>query len=276
MPSGNLPTFTDHPDIVVVGGGMAGVMAAIAAKTPQNRVLIVEPSNVLGGQGTAGGVAGFCGDTERVNAPFAELISRLARHDLIEPYRSNDDRRAYDLEWCAFFLQEMTLERGIDVLLHTRVIGATAVDGKIGELTLSTAGGLSRVTPRFVIDASGACIVPVLTGFAVEHEGANRQLPMSLYFTLWDTKQPVIPVLPPGCPRWTSEDEIPMTSLHRFPTGKVEVKMKVVGFDAADGWGRSADGGLSRTQARHPRPGVGVARHRGARGAADCGRTRVD
>jgi hypothetical protein len=236
----NLPVSIDSPDIVVVGGGMAGVMAAMAAKTPRNRVLILEPSNVLGGQGTAGGVAGFCGDTKRVNAPFAELIARLTRHELIEPYQPNDDRRAYDLEWCAFFLQEMVTGRGIEVLLHTRVIAARADSGTVNELTAATAGGLVTLKPRFVIDASGACVVPLLTGFPVVHEGANRQLPMSLYFTLWDTGRKVTPVLPEGCPRWNNETEIPMTSLHRYSSGKVEVKMKVVGFDAADGASRSA------------------------------------
>jgi hypothetical protein len=62
------------------------------------------------------------------------------------------------------------------------------------------------VQPRFVIDASrAACVVPLLTGFPVEHEGANRQLPMSLYFTLWDTGRKVTPILPDGCPRWRDE-----------------------------------------------------------------------
>jgi hypothetical protein len=235
-------------DVVVVGGGMAGVMAALAAKTPANRVLLVEPSNVLGGQGTAGGVAGFCGDTTRVNHEFAWLVAQLARHGLIEPYRPNEDRRAYDLEWCAFFLQERVASRGVEILLHTRVIGARADAGRVRELTLATAGGVLTVTPRFVIDASGACVVPALTGFPVVHEGANRQLPMSLYFTLWDTGRPVTPILPEGCPQWRHDGEIPMTSLHRFPSGKVEVKMKVVGFDAADGLSRSAAEVFARRQ----------------------------
>lgn len=235
-------------DLVVVGGGMAGVMAALAAKTPKNRVIVVEPSNVLGGQGTVGGVAGFCGDTARVNAPFAELVARLAAHQLIEPYRPNDDRRPYDLEWCAFFLQEMALARGIEVLLHARVVGARAAAGVVQELTVSTAGGSVTLAPQFVIDASGACIVPLLAGFPVVHEGANRQLPMSLYFTMWETGRSVTPILPEGCPRWTNDDEIPMTSLHRFPCGKVEVKMKVVGFDAASGRGRSEAEMFARRQ----------------------------
>jgi hypothetical protein len=58
----------------------------------------------------------------------------------------------------------------------------------------------------------------------------------------------VAPVLPEGCPRWSHDAEIPMTSLHRFPSGKVEVKMKVVGFDAADGFGRSAAEIFARRQ----------------------------
>lgn len=231
-----------------MGGGMAGVMAALAAKTPHNRVLIIEPSNVLGGQGTAGGVAGFCGDTARVNAPFAALVARLTDHNFIAPYRPNDDRRGYDLEWCAFFLQEMVAAQKIDVLLHARVVAAQTNEQRVTELTVSTVGGLLKIGAKFVIDASGACTVACLSGFAVMHEGANRQLPMSLYFTLWDTRRTVRPILPAGCPQWRHDNEIPMTSLHFFPSGKVEVKMKVVGFDAADGFSRSAAEVFARRQ----------------------------
>ena len=116
----------EEVDVVVVGAGMAGLMAAMAAASEKTRVLIIEPSNVLGGQGTVGGVAGFCGDTNRVNRIFRELIDCMAAHDFIGPYNPNDDRRPYELEWCAYFLQEMVLERGIEVLLHSRVIDAAA------------------------------------------------------------------------------------------------------------------------------------------------------
>lgn len=226
-------------DIVVVGAGMAGIMAALSAKEPDNRVLIIEPSNVLGGQGTAGGVAGFCGDSERVNDYFSRLVDRLTENGLITGYDPTADRREYDLEWFAYFLQEIVLEKEIDVLLHSRVINARMSDGKVNHLTLSTAGGILECQCGFVVDASGQCIVATLSGFPVIHEGANKQLPMSLYFTLWDSGKKVDPFLPDGSVIWKNEEEIPMTSLHVFPTGKVEVKMKVVGFDAADGFGRS-------------------------------------
>ena len=226
-------------DLIVVGAGMSGLVAAMAAKAEDLRVLIVEPSNVLGGQGTTGGVAGFCGDTFRVNHIFAELIDRLAAQDLINPYNPNDDRREYELEWCAYYLQEMVLERGIKVLLHSRVIDAVAEDGRITGITVSTAGGIHHYRPRFVIDASGVSVVAAAAGFPVISEGANKHLPMSLYFTLWDSGRKVKPFLPDGLSKWTNDDEIPMTTLHFHENGKVEIKMKVVGFDAADGFGRS-------------------------------------
>jgi len=221
-------------DLLVTGGGMAGTMAALAARKAGRSVLLVEPGNVLGGQGTAGGVAGFCGDTARVNGIFGELVRRLARHDLIAPFEPTADRRPYDLEWCAFFLQEMVAEAGVEVLFHAVVVDAKAAGGRVNEVLVATADGLRTVAARVVVDASGRCIVPLKAGFPVNHLGANEQLPMSLYFTLWDSGKPAKPILPPGAPAWEGDEALPMTSLHHFPSGKMEVKMKVVGFDAAD------------------------------------------
>ena len=222
-------------DTLVLGGGMAGTFAALAAKTPATTVAIVEPANVLGGQGTAGGVAGFCGDSRRVNAPFARLVETLAQHNLIAEYDPLADRRAYDLELCAFFLQEMVAAAGVEILFHARALTAQRAGGHIASVEVACASDRIEFRPGMVVDATGDCALAHAAGFATIHEGANKQLPMSLYFVLWDTGQPVVPFLPPGCPTWDDDEALPMTTLHVFPSGKVEVKMKVVGFDAADG-----------------------------------------
>jgi len=227
-------------DVLIAGAGMTGIFAALGAREGGARVVIVEPHNVLGGQGTAGGVAGFCGDTTRVNRPFAELIARLAARGLIAPYNPLADRRPYDLEHMAFFLQEMLLEAGVEILFHARVYHAEAEEGVIRRVRVALDGGSLEFRPAMVIDATGDCVIPVAAGFPTMHEGPFRQLPMSLYFTLWDTGKTVEPFLPSGCPTWESDDDLPMTSVHSFPTGKLEVKMKVIGFDAADGESLSA------------------------------------
>ena len=223
-------------DTLVAGGGFAGVMAAVGAKKDGCQVALIEPHNVLGGQGTAGGVAGFCGDSARVNRPFSELVSVLSKHNLIAPYNPNADRRPYDLEGCAFFLQELVLKRGIEPSLRAQVIDANVdSDGVIGEVLVVTAGKRILYRPRMVIDATGDCFLAHAAGFETMHEGPNVQLPMSLYFTLWDTGKPVKPFLPENCPTWNNDDELPMTSVHEFPSGKAEVKMKVIGYDSSDG-----------------------------------------
>ena len=228
-------SITRPIDTLVLGGGMAGAFAALAAKTDTNTVAIIEPSNVLGGQGTAGGVAGFCGDSQRVNIPFADLVATLAQHDLIAAYDPLADRRAYDLELCAFFLQEMVAQAGIEIFFHARALDAHNQDGRITCVEVACASDRTEFQPGMVVDATGECAIARAAGFETIHEGANQQLPMSLYFTLWDTGQSVVPFLPPGCPTWDDDEALPMTTLHVFSSGKVEVKMKVIGFDAANG-----------------------------------------
>ncbi len=230
---------TREIDVLVLGGGMAGCFAAMAARRDGASVVLVEPTNALGGQGTAGGVAGFCGDSERVNDLFAELVARLRKSGRIDPYDPNDDRRAYDLEICAFYLQEMVTEKGVEVWLHARAIDAQAANGHVEKVLVSCGASLVEVRPRVVIDATGNATIPDMIGLETLHLGARKQLPMSLYFTLWDTHKPVTPFLPDSCPRFDNDDDLPMTSLHCFADGRVEVKMKVVGFDAADGFSLS-------------------------------------
>ena len=180
------------------------------------------------------------GDSERVNAPFARLVATLREHGLIEDYDPRADRRAYDLELCAYFLQEMVAAAGIDILFHARALDAECRDGRVESVEVACGSDRILFQPAMVIDATGDCAVARAAGFETVHEAANVQLPMSLYFTLWDSGRPVAPFLPPGCPTWADDEALPMTTLHPFPSGKVEVKMKVVGFDAADGQSLSA------------------------------------
>lgn len=221
-------------DCLVIGGGICGACAALAAADRGLRVLVIEPSNVIGGQGTAGGVAGFCGDTQRVNKYFAALIKRLQDSGNIADYNPSADRRPYDLEHCAYYLQELLLETAVDILLHAQVVNSICSDGSISGVQISTRHGIIDIEAGMLIDASGHCLLASQAGFEIQHLGANAQLPMGLYFTLWDSGKTVHPVLPDGCPQWPDDESLPMTTLHMHDTGKVEVKMKVVGFDAAD------------------------------------------
>ncbi len=73
-------------DIAVFGGGIAGIGAACTAAKKGHSVLLVERLGWLGGNGTSGGVRGFCGETSRQGEIFQEIIDHLKEFNAIEPH----------------------------------------------------------------------------------------------------------------------------------------------------------------------------------------------
>ena len=59
-PSRETPVYGEY-DVVVLGGGPAGMTAAVAAARAGRSTLLVERYGFLGGMGTAAGVTNFCG-----------------------------------------------------------------------------------------------------------------------------------------------------------------------------------------------------------------------
>lgn len=264
--------------VLVAGGGVAGVYAALAAADHGARVLLVEQHGFVGGQGTAGGVHTFCGETRFVNDRWREMLRRLDAFGGIHRYRPNADGRAFDCESLKFVLQEMLAEAGVELLLHTQVLAVERVGEQVAGVVLANKSGLTRIAPAVAVDATGDADLVARGGWpfrkggpvlmpgdppTVDETAGRRQLPMSLYFTLVDNGAPVQPQLPPGCPRYRDDEEVPMITV--IPHGHhVTVKMKVIGHDATAGASLSAAEQAGRRQM------IGVVHYlqtRGFRGA---------
>src|SRR6185312_4542448 len=70
-------------DVVVLGGGPAGMAAAVAAARAGRSTLLIERYGFLGGMGTAAGVTNFCGLHANVHGEMHRVVQGIAS-DLLD------------------------------------------------------------------------------------------------------------------------------------------------------------------------------------------------
>lgn len=155
-------------DVLVLGGGPAGIAAAIAAARGGCRTLLVEAYGFLGGMGTAAGVTNFCGLHANVHGEIRqvvrgiadELLERLrALGGLNEPHRLFGGKaaaQAYDNAALKLAADQAVLASGARLLFHATAVGAV-MDGpdRIDALLVETKSGRAALRARVFIDCSG-------------------------------------------------------------------------------------------------------------------------
>jgi len=221
-------------DVLVAGGGIAGFTAAVAARRAGARVLLVEELGCLGGNATSGGVGAFCGETQGQGEVFDEIVRRLESRQAIAPYRPFEEREArqFDHQVLAWVLQEMAMAEGVDLLLFTQAAGAVREGERLAAVILANRSGLSAVRAGVVVDATGEASVVRAAGLPLQPDTAGA-LPMSVMFFMRQVPDPA--ALPVAAPDPDLAADPPMISLWPEPHGKLGVKVKVIGYDAADG-----------------------------------------
>ncbi len=146
---------TDHYDVLVCGGGPAGVGAAVAAARLGARVLLVEMQGRLGG--VVASVPYYC---DAPGGPvFDELIAKLfdigAAELRVDRERFNPPGRyACNPGAAAQILLEMTREAGADLLLGTIAERAWLEDDAVAGALVVNKAGRSLVRARVVVDCT--------------------------------------------------------------------------------------------------------------------------
>jgi hypothetical protein len=227
-------------DVAVVGGGIAGVSAALAAARSGAKVILVERFGVVGGNATVGGVASFCGETAGQGEAFDAILDGLQAFNAVAPYKPypEADNRVFDHEILAVVLQELLLRRTVKLLLHTRFADVRMNGGRITECILAGQSGPEALRARQFIDCTGEAQLARLAGFETvkgrPQDGLT--LPMSLIFFVRHTDpNHAKPQVPNG---WfepiRDKADLPMTSIWPNGPGGNAVKIKVPMFDASD------------------------------------------
>lgn len=251
-----LPVF-GHFDVIVVGGGPAGIAAAVTAGEMGRSVLLIERLGFCGGAAVAGLSGTICGLYLTVEDPHRarpeQIIYGFAERFRDALYQAGGltEPQIYGQTWvathdCAKYKKvatDMLRAAKVTVLYHTQMIDVIAEDEELKGMVLHTKSGFTSVYAKRVIDASGDADVVHKMGLKTT-KGDNGMIQnptmmfkvgnvdMDQYLSYWgqDTISP-----PKVVNMLQARDELLRKKVWLFPTvnpGELLVNAtKITGFD---------------------------------------------
>jgi hypothetical protein len=165
-PARQIPVYGEY-EVAVLGGGPAGIAAAVAAARTGRRTLLIERYGFLGGMGTAAGVTNFCGLHANVHGEMHRLVQGVASDLLARIDRLGGLNaphlvlgkilaQAYDTAAYKIAADDLLASHKVDILFHALGAGVVMHDEqRINALMVETKAGRQAVLANIFIDCSG-------------------------------------------------------------------------------------------------------------------------
>ena len=175
-------------DLIVVGGGLSGVGAAVAGARQGLSVMLIEKSNSLGGALSGSLVFPFC-PYRAYGGEVNKLLSDGIFTEMRERYEKKTGEEIkinFDTEYFKFVLDDMVSDENVDVLFHATVYDVLKDGRNINGVRVATKAGSMTINADFFIDTSGDGDLFYLAGcdYLLGREEDNLCQPMTTCFRL--------------------------------------------------------------------------------------------
>lgn len=195
-----------HADVLVCGGGCAGIGAAIAAARSGADTLLIETEGYLGGSATAGLIGTFMtcldvrGERQIIKGIYAELVERMIREGGAVDWRECMGGNSYcgyrtrghvgvvpyNIESFKRVAESMCREAGVRLLYHARLVavGTEEVGGckRVRCAYVSTKAGIFAISADVMIDATGDAALAFSAGAQTLCGDENGEVQTSTMF----------------------------------------------------------------------------------------------
>lgn len=184
-------------DVIIIGGGPAGICAAVAAAEEGADTLLVERYGFLGGMATAGLVNPFMPyrtGTEQVNAgAFQRMIDYFEAEGAWSHRPQSPD--AFDPELAKLALDRMVQEAGVRRLLHTALLDVEVAGAVVKRVLTASKTGIQGLQARVFIDASGDADLAARAGaeFRMGRDEDGFCQPMTMNFRMANVDEDRMP-----------------------------------------------------------------------------------
>lgn len=174
-PAREIP-ITHRFDVIVCGGGPAGVAAAIASARAGAHTALIEAQGCLGGVWTSG-LLSIILDSANKPGLMPEIRQRLAAMGAIR-----EDRDIYQAEAMKVVLESLCEEAGVEIFLYTRLTAAQVEGQSIRHVILEAKEGRFALFGQCFIDTTGDGDLGALAGcrYDVGRQGDGLTQPMTL------------------------------------------------------------------------------------------------
>ncbi|QPM67938.1 FAD-dependent oxidoreductase [Atribacter laminatus] len=174
----------EEKDVVVVGGGVAGLSAAISAARNGAKTLLIERNGILGGTATMGLMAVFMGfDRHTIGGVAVEFLENMKK---LEGAIEGEYYAVFDPEVFKEVAFEMVDSAGVDLHLHTIMDDVIVKNDRIEGLITKSRLKHQVVLANSIIDTTGDADIAFSAGVAFEKgEGAEKiTQPVTLIFKM--------------------------------------------------------------------------------------------